>query len=130
MSFSGDIRRFNEKVEKSANAIFRGTALNLFGKIVKRTPVLTGRLINNWRAGINSAPTETTSATSQNGTLSRQSANSATARAKLGDSIYFVNNLPYAQAIEDGHSQKAPAGMVKVTVAEFKQAVAEQAKKV
>ena len=130
MSFSGDIRRFNEKVEKSANAIFRGTALNLFGKIVKRTPVLTGRLINNWRAGINSAPTETTGATSKNGTLSTRSANSTTARAKLGDSIYYVNNLPYAQGIEDGRSQKAPAGMVKVTVAEFKQAVAEQAKKV
>ena len=131
MSFSGDIRRFNEKVEKAASAVFRGTALNLFRVVVKRTPVLTGRLINNWRAGINTAPTETTEATSKRGTLSTRSANSNVARAKLGDSIFYVNNLPYAQAIEDGHSQgKAPAGMVKVTVAEFKRAVAEQARKV
>ena len=130
MSFSGDIRRFNEKVEKAASAVFRGTALNLFAKVVKRTPVKTGRLRANWMSQINSAPSTTTEATDKSGRTAIQSANSTTARAKLGDSIFLANNLPYAQAIEDGHSNQAPAGMVKVTVAEFKQAVAEQARKV
>jgi hypothetical protein len=26
--------------------------------------------------------------------------------------IYFTNNLPYAQALENGHSNQAPGGMV------------------
>jgi hypothetical protein len=29
--------------------------------------------------------------------------------------IYFTNNLPYAQALENGHSNQAPGGMVGLT---------------
>lgn len=130
MSFSGDIRRFNAKVEKAANAIFRGTSLNLFSKVVKRSPVLTGRFRANWITQINSAPSETTSKTDKSGSKAIRDANNTITRAKLGDSIFLVNNLPYAQVLEDGRSDQAPFGMVKVTVAEFKQAVAAEAKKV
>ena len=42
---------------------------------------------------------------------------------KLGDTAYLVNNLPYAVPLEYGHSSQAPAGMVRVTIAEFQQIV-------
>ena len=135
MSFSGDIRRFNEKVEKAATMIFRGTSLNLFSKIMKRTPVKTGRLRANWFTTIGSPSSRTVEETDKSGRKGIGYAKATTNIAKLGDSIFMVNNLPYAQVIEDGRkdgsgSEQAPQGMVKVTVAEFKQAVAEQAKKV
>ena len=36
---------------------------------------------------------------------------------------YLCNNLPYARALEDGHSTQAPSGMVALTVVEFNNAV-------
>ena len=38
---------------------------------------------------------------------------------------FFTNNLPYAAALENGHSGQAPGGMVRVTVARFQQIVLE-----
>jgi hypothetical protein len=92
MSFSKQIAGFNKKAEKKALVIFRAVGLNMFGRIVKRTPVDTGRLRNNWQM---------------------------TSNVQLGQRLFITNNLPYAQRIEDGYSQQAPAGMVKVTINEF-----------
>jgi hypothetical protein len=119
MSFSDDIKKFNEKTKKKVTKIFRGTALSLFGKIVVRTPVDTGRLRGNWQVQLNSAPTGTLDTT-------KVQDPSEAKRAKLGDAIFIINNLPYAEVIEDGSSKQAPQGMVKVTVAEFKSIVAQQ----
>lgn len=33
-----------------------------------------------------------------------------------GDTIYIQNNLSYAEAIEEGHSQQAPSGLYSVTM--------------
>ena len=121
MSFSDEIKRFKMKTEKAATNIFRGTALSLFVKIVMRTPVATGRLRGNWLASINKAANKIDGNNSgYHGTV---------ARAKLGDSIFLVNNLPYAGVIENGNSKQAPMGMVKVTVAEFQLVVRENARK-
>lgn len=37
----------------------------------------------------------------------------------------LINNLPYAQALEDGHSGQAPSGMVGLVALEFPQIVAD-----
>lgn len=41
----------------------------------------------------------------------------------LGEVAYIVNNLPYAIPLEYGHSTQAPAGMVRVTIADFQNIV-------
>ena len=120
MSFLGDIKRFNKKAEEAAEKIFRGTSLSLFSKVIMRTPVDTGRLRGNWSAGINNP-----------GDGNYQS---VVARARLGDSLFLTNNLPYAGVIEMGRvnnkgSYQAPKGMVRVTISEFKQVVRAQARK-
>lgn len=45
-----------------------------------------------------------------------------------GQTAYIVNNLPYAIPLEYGHSEQAPAGMVRVTLARFQQIVDEAAR--
>jgi hypothetical protein len=115
MSFKGQIAAFNKKAEKAATMIFRGTALDLFGRIIRRTPVDTGRLRGNWQAGINS-PAD-------------GGGNKAIGVAGIGDSVFITNNLPYAIPIEEGSSTQAPKGIVAVTVAEFKSVVKQQARK-
>jgi len=92
MSFSGDIEAFTKKTEVITLSVFKKVSFDVFGRVVRRTPVDTGRLKGNWHI---------------------------TPNITLGKRVFISNNLPYAQAIEDGHSKQAPAGMVKVTVAEF-----------
>ena len=129
-SFKDQIRAFNKKAEKAADMVFRGTALDLFSSIVQRTPVDTGRLRGNWQVGINSPGVGALYAEDKGGSKAQKRAASGVKRAGIGDSIFITNNLPYAKAIEYGHSAKqAPNGMVRVTVAEFKQHVKRNARK-
>ena len=122
MSFSSDIAKFNKNFDKVSTNIFRGTTLSLFGSIVLRTPVDTGRLRGNWYASLN-RPSKKVDG-------SAEGYEPTVFSAKLGDSIYLVNNLSYAKVIEDGdHSDQAPHGMVKVTVAEFQRVVKQNVRK-
>ena len=81
MSFHSDVKRFNKKAEDAAERVFKGTSLSLFGKVVKRTPVDTGRARGNWMAGLNSPSNDSPGYETIIG------------RAKLGDSIFLTNNL-------------------------------------
>nr|DAH87064.1 MAG TPA: tail component [Caudoviricetes sp.] len=89
------------------------------------SPVDTGRFRGNWQFSI-AAPA--------GGTLDTVDPTGAEATARIvGDSIEFragitafiVNNLPYAIALEYGHSDQAPGGMVRITQARFQQIVEE-----
>jgi len=128
MSFKRDIEKFNEKAEKAALMVFRGTAFDLFRIIIVRTPVKTGRLRGNWMAelnGINPSIKE-----GRTGQTAINKAKSKTGKARIGDAIYLTNNLPYAGFIENGNSKQAPRGMVKRTIVEYLDHVRKNAQKV
>jgi hypothetical protein len=146
MSFKKDIERFNMAFEDKANKVFRGVGLSMLSRVVMRTPVgnpsnwkvkkapkgyAGGRLKANWQAEINAPAKGEVSKIDANGGSTINKGFGKMAAANLGDSIYIVNNLPYAQAIENGHSRtQAPAGMVKVSVQEFVREVNKIARKV
>lgn len=130
MSFVAQIKGFNSQTEKATKLVVQGTALALFAKVVLRTPVLTGRARANWLASLGRPGSSVLSATDKAGTGVIAKAAAKVKRSKLGQSIFFVNNLGYIKDLEDGTSKKSPEGMVKVTVAEFQQEVRKQVKKV
>lgn len=127
MSFQSEIKEFRRKVEKAADLVFRGTALEIFSKVVKRTPVKTGRLRGNWQCEINAIPIGEVDSTPAQALTKIVK---ITGQMKFTDSIYLINNLPYVEVIENGSSEQAPQGMVKITVAEFRDTVAKNAAKV
>lgn len=127
MSFSDDIKKFANKTEQAALFVFRGSSLGVFNKVIIRTPVDTGRLRGNWQASL-SGPLS--GEVDSGGGAALNQASRVTSGAKITDSIYMVNNLPYAGVIEDGSSKQAPLGMVKVTISEYQRIVAENARKV
>jgi len=116
MSFSKDIKKWTEKAEKAALFVFRGTALDIFSKVILRTPVDTGRARGNWQCSLNNPASGEVTGTGRSA-LGR--AKSATGKAKVTDTIYLINNLPYIKKLEYGSSQQAPRGMVRVTISEF-----------
>ncbi|WP_440466875.1 hypothetical protein ACKI1H_26990 [Pseudomonas sp. YH-1] len=79
-----------------------------------------GRFRGNWQVSFNVAKTGELERVDQQGNETKQEGLAViqTFNSEVG-SIWLMNNVPYAQPLEYGHSSQAPAGMVRVTVAEF-----------
>ena len=128
MSFSKDINKFVNKTTTKTDDVFRKTALGVFGAVVKATPVgdpdlwngkkappgyVGGHARANWQMGINTIPVGEV-----DGTSIPNPPNTGAVKAR--DVVYITNNVPYIEALEHGHSKQAAAGMVKVTLLQFK----------
>lgn len=125
-SFTLDITAFVKDATENIDVVIRKTLFDLFKKIILRTPVDTGCLILNWLAAIGDQPAGFDSElTGTGGDATVSEISSIIDGVHAGDTVYLVNNTPYAIYIENGHSTvKAPQGMVAVSVQEFPNIVA------
>jgi hypothetical protein len=123
MGFAEDLRRLCDRAGDKAELVVRKTALELQSGMVERSPVDTGRFKGNWACGIGTINTDT----SQGEDKSGQGALGRTATTlqgwKPGQTIVLSNSLPYARRLENGWSDQAPGGMVRLTVQAYAQAL-------
>lgn len=109
----------------------RGRVVNDSMDIKKPDGYVGGRFKNNWYVGFDSQPTQSndTPDASGEGSNSRGMAVLEVFRVGQVSSIFFTNNLPYAAALENGHSDQAPGGMVGITALDavqlFREAMSE-----
>jgi len=115
--FELDIAKFVAAAKGDLNFVVRRVSLDMFKRVVNKSPVDTGRFKSSFVVGINSIPTE------DPGTLDKEAAirriNATVPQMKVGDQITLMSNLAYANRLEFGHSQQAPGGMVRLTAIEF-----------
>lgn len=115
-SFKSQLRAFEEKTVRKFDLLLRKVSLDAFSEVIDMSPVDSGRFRGNWQVAIGSVPSGTIEAVDPQGAVVKAKVAGVTAGLKTGDVIYMVNNLPYARRLEDGYSQQAPAGMVRLTV--------------
>ena len=118
--FARNIRVRSDKLVKNIDQLVRKVALAVDTAVVIGTPVDTGRARANWQVGLGSAPDGTLPAPSspEEGLANALSAGQVTIGAyKGGTIIHITNNLPYIEALNNGHSSQAPAGYVEKAVA-------------
>lgn len=118
MSVEDDLIRTSINFAGFHEKVIRGTLLSFTSRVIKETPVDTGRLRGNWQASLNvpeNLPVERVQASPEG--IANSDANSALNNLKLGDIFWFTNNLPYARRIEEGYSLQAPQGMLRRNVA-------------
>jgi hypothetical protein len=106
---------------------------HVFEKLILRTPVLTGHARHNWRPSINEQVDVEQDGvfgglvTGEPVTVEERarwaSVRKQIGRMPLGQTIWVSNNVPYAQRLEHGWSQKAPQGMVEITLREVLEGV-------
>lgn len=112
--FEKGLDRFAKLIGQSVHEVTRETVLAIHRGVRDETPVLTGYLRANWQIQVGDP---------QAGPLPLGAAPSAQEVKIMGHALpgsfkwWVINNAPYAKAIEYGHSQKAPNGMVRVTLA-------------
>ena len=115
---------FQEKTIEKLTRATRKIILDALSEVIHMSPVDTGRFRGNWQTAIGSVPSGTIEATDPSGNIVIAKVAGVVAAMEPGDVVYMANNLPYAQRLEDGWSQQAPAGMVRLTVQRF-QPIAE-----
>lgn len=146
MSFSADLEKFTRRARHRVEKTYRGTALAVLRGVVFRTPVgnpdiwqrpesappgyVGGRARGNWQTNLNGMTPADVDIIDASGGRAVSEGAAAIGRARVTDDIYLFNNVPYIGALEYGaHSRQAPAGMVRVTIAEFKRLAYGEARK-
>jgi len=115
---------FGEVPEK----VVRGTLLGLTNRIVKRSPVDTGRFRNNWQASTGTPETGQVQGTDKTGNKAVDAARTQVNKLEMGQDFYLSNNLPYAHRLEFGWSKQAPNGMLRLSIAELQARMNEAGK--
>lgn len=120
MSFAVDLRRFSAQTQERLVVIPRKIALEVLRRVVMRTPVDQGRARGNWQTEVGTMNEGESDVVDPGGGAAIEAGVSAIESWTAENvGLFIFNNVPYIGKLEDGYSDQAPAGMVKVTVAEF-----------
>lgn len=131
MSFKGQLAAFAAKSEKNMALATRKVLIDIGARIVERTPVgnpelwaspappgyVGGRARGSWQYSIHTPSIEDTNVIDPTGSVTNASI--ASDIKPIPAIHYITSNLPYMQALENGHSTQAPAGMVGLVSVEF-----------
>lgn len=110
-AWSVDPSMFAQQVEEDVGKRLRIISMALLSEIVTRSPVDKGTFRANNQVSIGSPDYTKTEAVDKNGAHTIQQGSAVIAQGKPFSVIYIQNNLPYAEALENGHSQQAPSGV-------------------
>jgi len=142
MTFSLDLKKFSEKFAAVADAAVKEIVIGVAANIDKRSPVgdatlwaspppkgyVGGRFRGSWSYGNYSGagiPMGETGNIDPSGEATQAAIAAAIPDKAAGIRHVIINNVPYAMALERGHSTQAPQGIVGLAVVEFQQTVDE-----
>src|SRR5678815_1202861 len=95
---------------------FRKLVLDITADAIKETPLDTGWARANWVPSLRDRDEPAGSRGSvETSSQSRGMVDAAT--AKIGDTVYINNNVPYIGELNRGHSPQAPPGYVDAIIA-------------
>lgn len=119
--FRAGIAKSIKKAEAKTEDYFKKLIVDLSSSIINKTPVDKGQLHWNWFIGNGNINGETVAhAGEDKAGAGLRNALHVNGLNIHGQTIFITNSLPYAYRIEhEGWSRKAPAGMVRVTLAEL-----------
>ena len=142
-SFADQIAAFAEKAKTRADEIVGRVVVTLAAELDQRSPVgdatywkhkpppgyVGGRFRGNWQLGVDAVPGGETGRIDPSGAETLSVIIGAVPPQAAGHVYYLFNGVPYARALEEGHSRQAPQGLVGLTALGFNNAVEEAAAK-
>jgi hypothetical protein len=137
VDFGLDMKAFVEKFKDRADEVVSKTVLAVGTSLVLKSPVgnpsiwkgnppkgyVGGRFRANWQYGFNVPKSGVKDKTDATGETSIEDIKEGAKVSGINGVHFIVNNLPYANKLEYGHSTQAPNGMVGLTVVEFQEYV-------
>jgi hypothetical protein len=122
-----NLKQFNDTVEKSFKRLTeeqvvlaqKKIVLDLLRKVIRRTPVDTGRARGNWQVSIDFPATGELEVLHENAHTIFARGNAAIKKLPPYKIVWLTNNVSYIVALENGHSKRSPEGMLRVSLAEI-----------
>ncbi|HBB9764148.1 TPA: HK97 gp10 family phage protein [Escherichia coli] len=102
---------FAGMIKEDVGLKIRYIAMQILTAIDIATPVDTGRFRNNNLVSLQHPDFGISDNVDPNGTIAVQRGIGVISKAANYGVIYIQNNLPYAEILENGHSQQAPTGV-------------------
>ncbi len=120
-TYHRDVRIFLKGADKKLGQFTRKVAINTLNSVTLKTPVDTGRARASWNIADSFTPDLSVAPEKDAGQIASSALETKQKASLLKDGNKFIisNNLPYIEKLEGGSSQQAPAGMVRVTLAEI-----------
>jgi hypothetical protein len=134
MSFTADLSKWcKDTAPQFIDRVVRTSVVEIGNRVVLRSPVgdakywqsppppgyVGGRFRGNWQHGFNAIPSGSLDVTDKTGDATISGIKSGALSNPSAGITYIVNNLPYAQRIENGWSRQAPEGIVSLVELEF-----------
>jgi hypothetical protein len=143
-AFTLQLRDFADKTKAKADDLVGLVVVKIAQRLDERSPVgdasywkskppkgyVGGRFRGNWQLGVGSIPVGETGRVDPAGEATLGAIIAEIPTEAAGKVFFLANNVPYAQPLEDGHSRQAPAGVVGLTVTEFRPIVGQAAEAV
>lgn len=115
MSWKNKPTSFAAQIQVDGDQHLRKISAEMLQQVIVSSPVDTGAFRGNHRISVNIADNSyDVSVVDKGGSSTQQKGNQKILQAKLGDLVYVQNNLPYAVALENGHSQQRPLGIYSI----------------
>jgi hypothetical protein len=127
-TFELRVAEWASQAKENADLVVRKVTLDLWARLIDKSPVDTGAFRRNWQYSVNARARGVVSGnwTSENRAPRPETPN--VSAAGIGKVIWITNNLPYANRLETGWSKQAPLGMVGITAMEFNSIVSTAAR--
>jgi len=140
--FHTSLKAYADTTGADLETIVREAIIELGTSVVMRSPVgnpllwkppvappgyVGGRFRGNWQYQFGSPTSKPLDVVDASGQISIQRITAGVTSAEAAGVHYIVNNLPYAEVLEYGHSTQAPDGMVRLSVMEFRRYLAAAA---
>ena len=122
-SFAETLQQFADQTALDMDEAFQKVVIEIGTSLIRLSPVDTGRFKGNWQFTVDSPATSSLDNYDKDGHRTIAELVGSVQVLTFGQTAYLVNNLIYAIALEYGHSQQAPAGMVRITKEGFQQIV-------
>ena len=115
MGWKNKPTNFALEIEKVGDEHLRKVSAEMLQQVIVGSPVDQGAFRGNHLISLNGADNSyDINRKDKNSNSTQEVGNQKILQAKLGDLVYVQNNLPYAVALENGHSQQRPLGIYSV----------------
>jgi hypothetical protein len=112
----GRLERVTRRLERGFSRVLQQVGNSVGEELVPATPVDTGFARANWRPALNSPAVVPVSALDPSGAATIAKIKSVSNRARVGDTIFIVNNAPYISQLNAGSSPQASPRFVQEAV--------------
>ena len=131
MTFALDVSRMVANVTEETERVVRGTIYGIASRVIRATPVaapetwqkpipgyIGGTLRGAWNASIGSIDSTRSQNRDKSGATTIANVSAVVNGLEMGQTFFMTNPQPYAYAVEYGWSNQAPAGMLRIAIAD------------